>query len=79
MIKIRKANGECTELEDTANFVEICTLDGTPAIVFYTLGNEIKQIDADTAASEMYEKRFDVKFAKVIDLEDRYEDVGEKE
>ena len=74
MIRIRKSDGDTVELDKDHSFVEICDIAGHPAIVLYETDGAIKQIAPGSQSSDMYARKFDVKFAKVIDLKDRYED-----
>lgn len=74
MIRLRKKNGDLVNLEDEVVFVEICDMDKNPAMVLYQNEAMISQITPDTEEAEIYQNRFNCKFAKIIDLKDRYED-----
>lgn len=74
MIRVRSSDGKSIELTGEGNFVEICDSENQPALVFYQSANSISQIIGSTEEAKLYEAKFNCKFAKVIDLKDRYEE-----
>ena len=75
MIKLRDKEGKSESIESSASFVEICDLEGNPALVFYMPEpGAISTISGDSQEGEIYSNKYNVSFSKVIDLEDRYKD-----
>lgn len=64
MLQIRNVKGEVTVL-NPGSFIEICDLDGKPAMVFFqTEQNKTHIIEPGTKDSKRYEKMFNLEFCK---------------
>ena len=75
MIRLRSKEGKEIPLDDSAAFIELCDSDGGIGCVFYKPDEEATvQIEPDSDEAELYSNRFGVKFIKVFDIRDRYDD-----
>jgi len=76
MIKLRAKDGTSLDVEDETSFIEICDTEGNPALVFYMPGpNAVSAIEGNSPEGELYAKKYDINFSKIIELGDRYKDV----
>lgn len=76
MLRIRDKSGNLINVESKPHFVEICDVEGKVGTVFYqSEPNVVTQIEPESEEANVYSDRYNVKFARIIDLVKHHEDV----